>query len=89
VNHARFRDYREGNEESDSLRLLDCVKDYVKPVMISLGRFTSCLNGIFVGLGASVGATIQAVLGVSLSLSLGLDLGLLLGLGGILGIGRV
>lgn len=67
----------------------DCVKEYVKPCMSEFGEFTTCLDGVFAGIGASVGAVVKGVLGASLSLSLGLDLDLILGLGGILGIGRV
>lgn len=68
----------------------ETVKVYIKPVMVSFGKFSSCLDGIVVGLGAKIGATVKAVLGLALSLNLGLDLDLDLGLGigGIIGIGR-
>jgi len=68
----------------------DCAKDYIKPCLSNFGKLTACLNGIFIGIGASVAASIKAILGVSLSAVLGLDLDLDLdlGIGTIIKIGR-
>jgi len=65
----------------------DCVGDYVKPCFASFKKYVGCLDGIFIGIGASVTAIVKGILGIALGLDLGLDLDIGLGLGGIIKIG--
>ncbi|SPO07285.1 uncharacterized protein DNG_09979 [Cephalotrichum gorgonifer] len=45
----------------------ECVKEYIKPAFVSFGEFTSCVDGIYAGVGASVTAVVEGVIGASLS----------------------
>jgi len=59
----------------------DCVKDYVKPVIVNFSKLSSCLDGVFIGIGASISASVKSILSVSLTAKLGINLDADFGLG--------